>query len=126
MQPQSHLNFQQRQHLHQTAKGLQPDSDTQSELRQNAATSLLSKSNSPDVVQEAESVITKLTTEAINLMRCQVEQKVQYLNVDYKVQEFCQQDGIAKMRSLEIQMENEGLSQEKDFHMRSRSGLALR
>lgn len=126
MQPQSHLNIQQKQHLHQTAEGLQPESDTQSELRQSAATSLLSKSNSPDVVQKAENTMMKLTTEAINLLKCQVEQKVQYLNVDHKVQELCQQDEIAKMRSLEIQMENEDLSQEKDLHLRSSGGLALR
>jgi hypothetical protein len=70
--------------------------------------------------------MTKVTTEAINLMRCQIEKKVQYLNIDYKVQKLYQQDGIARMRSLEIQMENEGLSQEKDKELRSNDGLALR
>jgi predicted GNAT family acetyltransferase len=112
--------------LHQTAKGLQPESDAQSELQQSAGTSLLSKSNSSNVVQKAENTMMKLTTEAVNLMRCQVEQKVQYLNVDYIVQELCQQDGIAKMRSLEIQMENEGLSHEKELHLKSSGALAIR
>ncbi|XP_023702685.1 ankycorbin isoform X2 [Cryptotermes secundus] len=124
MQPQSPLNIQQKQHLHQTAEGLHPESDAHSELRQSAETLLLCKS--PVVVQKAENTVMELTTEAINLMKYQVEQKVQYFNVDHKVQELCQQDGIAKMRSLEIQMENEDLSQEKDLHLRSSGGLALR
>jgi hypothetical protein len=126
MQAQSHLNIRQGQHLHQAAKELQPESDSQLELQQSAGTSLLSKSNSRDVVQKAENVMMNLTTEAINLMRCQVEQKVQYLNIDHKVQELCQQDGQAKMRSVGIQMENEGLSLEKDLHLRSSGKLALR
>jgi hypothetical protein len=125
MQPQSQLNIRQKQHLHQPVKDLQPESDTQLELQQSAGTSLLSKSDSVDV-QKAENAMMNLTTEAINLMRHQVEQKVQYLNVDHKVQELCQQDEQAKMRSVEIQMENEGLSQEKDLHLRSSGRLALR
>jgi hypothetical protein len=126
MEAQSHLNIRQGQHLHQAVKELQSESDSQLKMQQSAGSSLLSKSSSPDVVQKAENVMMKLTTEAINLLRCQVEQKVQYLNVDNKVQELCQQDGQAKMRSLEIQMENEGLSLEKDLHLRSSSRLALR
>jgi hypothetical protein len=110
--------------LHQTAKELEPESDTQ--LQQSAGNLLLSISNSPDVLEKTENVVMKLTADAVNVMRCQVEQKVQYLNVDHKVQELCQQDGLAKMRSVEIQMENEGLSQEKELHLKSSGRLVLR
>lgn len=117
LQPYSDPNVQQRQQLCEAGNGLQLEADAQSELQQ---------CDNIDLVQKAESVMTKVTTEAINLMRCQIEKKVQYLNIDYKVQKLYQQDGIARMRSLEIQMENEGLSQEKDKELRSNDGLALR
>lgn len=113
--------------MHQAENGLQPEPDVRLEKHQEyAGTSLLSESNHSDLVQKAESVVTKVTAEAVNLMKCQVEKKVQYLNIDHKIKELCEHDRIGKMRSIEIQMENEGLSQEKDVELRSSDRLALR
>jgi hypothetical protein len=124
MQLQSHLNIQEQ--LHEAENGLRPEPHVYSECLEYAGTSLLSESNNPDLAQKAENIVTKVTLDAINVMKCQVEKKVQYLDIDYKLKELCEQDRIAKMKSIEIQMENEGLSQEKDLELRSSDGLASR
>ncbi|XP_021942021.1 coiled-coil domain-containing protein 186-like isoform X2 [Zootermopsis nevadensis] len=123
-QLQSHENIQEQ--LHQAENGLQPDPDVGLEHQEYAGTSLLCESNHPDLVQKAESVVTKVTAEAINLMKYQVEKKIQYLDIDYKIKELYEQDKIAKIRSIEIQMENEGLSQEKDLELKSYDRKAVR
>lgn len=112
--------------MHQAENGLQPDPDVGLEHQEYAGTSLLCESNHPDLVQKAESVVTKVTAEAINLMKYQVEKKIQYLDIDYKIKELYEQDKIAKIRSIEIQMENEGLSQEKDLELKSYDRKAVR
>jgi len=122
MTAQTNLNIQRIQHLDQVSNALQPES----ELQQNTEIALPSASSGADVVQTAENVMKTATTEAINLMRYQVEKKVEFVIVDCKVQELCHEDGAAKMRCLKIQMDNEALSQEKDNLLKSCSGLASR
>jgi len=122
MTAQTNLNIQRIQHLDQVSNALQPES----ELQQNTEIALPSASSGAEVVQMAENVMKTATTEAINLMRYQVEKKVEFVIVDCKVQELCQEDGAAKMRCLKIQMDNEALSQEKDNLLKSCSGLASR
>jgi hypothetical protein len=108
------------------SNALQPEPHAESEIQQNTEIALPSAISGADVVQKAENVMKTATTETINLMRYQVAKKVEYVIVDCKVQELCQEDGAAKMRCLKIQMNNEALSQEKDGLLKSCSGLALR
>jgi len=126
MTAQINLNIQKIQHLDQVSSALQSEPHVESEIQQNTEIALPSASSGTDVVQKAENVVKTATTEAINLMRYQVEKKVEFVIADCKVQELCQEDGAAKMRCLKIQMDNETLSQEKDNLLKSCSGLASR
>jgi hypothetical protein len=126
MKAQRDLNIQQIQHLDQASNTLQPEQHVESEIQQNAGIALPYESSGTDVVQKAENIMKTATTEAIKLMRYQVEKKVEFVVGDCKVQELCQEEGEAKMRCLKIQMENETLSQEKDSCLKSCGGLALR
>jgi len=126
MTAQTNLNIQRIQHLDQLSNALQSEPHVESEIQQNTEIALPSTSSGADVVQKAENVMKTATTEAINLMRYQVEKKVEFVIVDCKVQELCQEDGAAKMRCLKIQMDNEALSQVKDNLLKSCSGLTSR
>jgi len=126
MTAQIKLTIQQIQHLDQASNALQPEPHVESEIQQNTVIALPSASSGTDVVQKAENVVKTATTEAINLLRYQVEKKVEFVAVDCKVQELFQEDGAAKLRCLKIQMDNEALSQEKDNLLKSFSGLASR
>jgi hypothetical protein len=126
MQAQTDLNIPRIRHLDQVSSALQSDPHVEPEIQKNTGIALPSAISGADVVQKAENVVNTATTETINLMRYQVAKKVEYVIVDCKVQELCQEDGAAKMRCLKIQMDNEALSQEKDSLMKSCSGLALR
>jgi hypothetical protein len=126
MAAQTHLNTELIENLDQVSNALQPEPHVQSEIQQNSATALPSASSGTDVVQNVENVIKTATTEAINLMRYQIEKKLEFVIVDCKVQELCQEHGAAKMRCLKIQMDNEALSQVKDNLLKACSGLASR
>jgi hypothetical protein len=120
------LNVQRTQHLDQASNALQPEQHVESEIEQNTGIVLPYEKSGTDVVQKAENVMKTATTEAINLMRYQVEKKVEFVVLDCKAQELCQEEGAAKMRCLKIQMENEALSQEKDSYLKSCGELAVR
>ena len=126
MTAQTNLNIQRIQHLDQVSNALQSKPHVESEIQQNTEIGLPSTNSEADVVQKAENVVKTATTEAINLMRYQVEKKVEFVIVDCKVQELCEEDGAAKMRCLKIQMDNETLSQEKDNLLKLCSVLASR
>jgi len=126
MTAQTNLNIQQIQHLDQVSSALQPEPHVESDIQQNNEIALPYASSGADAVQKAERVMKTATTQAINLMRYQVEKKVEFVMDDCKVQELCQEDGAAKMRCLKIQMNNEALSQGKDNLLKSCGGLASR
>jgi hypothetical protein len=112
--------------LHEAERGLHHEADVHLEHQENAGAMLVSESDHSDIVQKAESVITKVTADAIDLMKYEVEKKVHYVNTDSKITELYEEDKIAKTRSIKIQMENEGLSREKDLLLKSSDRLALR
>jgi hypothetical protein len=126
MAAQTNLNIQRTQHLDQVSNALESEPHVESEIRQNTEIALPSASIGAYVVQKAETVVKTATIEAVNLMRYQVEKKVEFVIADCKVQELCQEDRAAKMRCLKIQMDNEALSQEKDNLLKSYSGLTSR
>ena len=126
MRAQKDLSIPRIQHLEQVSNAIQPEPHVEPEIQQNTGIAMPSESSGANVVQKAENVMKTATTEAINLMRYQVEKKIEFVIGDCKVQELCQEDGAAKMRCLKIQMENEALSQEKDSLLKSVSGQVLR